>query len=148
MNGNLVVCGKCAAVNRLPPSRSAETAKCGACGSKLFAGRPEDVDAKTFDRHISRSTLPVLVDIWAPWCGPCRMMAPAYEAAARALEPNLQLIKLNSDSQPEVASRLGIRGIPTMILFQGGREIARSSGAKSATQIIDWVRNQLPSASA
>jgi thioredoxin 2 len=145
MREKLIVCGKCAAVNRLPPSRAVEAAKCGACGSKLFSGRPEDVDAATFDRHVSRSTLPLLVDIWAPWCGPCRMMAPAYEAAARALEPHMQLIKLNSDGEPEVAARLGIRGIPTMILFQGGREIARSSGAKSASQIIAWVRSQLPS---
>ncbi|RWO33569.1 MULTISPECIES: thioredoxin TrxC [unclassified Mesorhizobium] len=142
----LVVCGKCGGVNRLPPAGDAGDAKCGKCGSRLFSGHPADVDAQSFDRQVTRSSLPVVVDIWAPWCGPCKMMAPAYEAAANELEPHVRLIKLNSDNEQAVAARLGIRGIPTMILFHGGREVARTSGAMTAGQIVRWVRDHLPAA--
>lgn len=143
MTESLVVCIKCGALNRVPPSRPAIKAKCGKCGIKLFAGHPEDVDVETFDRQIARSTTPVLVDVWAPWCGPCLSMAPAYEAAARELEPHVRLIKLNSDAEQAVAARLGIQGIPTMILFHEGREFARTSGAMSTSQIVRWVRDRL-----
>jgi thioredoxin 2 len=144
MTENLVVCSKCGAINRLPPSRPAISAKCGKCGAKMFVGHPEDVAAEIFDRQIARSTIPVLVDVWAPWCGPCLMMAPAYEAAARELEPRVRLIKLNSDAEQAVAARFGIQGIPTMLLFFEGREIAHTSGALSAKQIVQWVRDRLP----
>ncbi|BCG75245.1 thiol reductase thioredoxin [Mesorhizobium sp. 113-1-2] len=143
---DLVVCGKCGGVNRLPPVRNAMEAKCGKCGAKLFSGHPDDVDAAAFDHQIARSSLPVVVDIWAPWCGPCKMMAPAYEAAASELEPHVRLIKLNSDNEQAVAARLGIRGIPTMILFHGGH--ARTSGAMTAGQIVRWVRDRLPTVAA
>lgn len=109
----------------------------------MFVGHPEDVTAESLDRQITRSTIPVLVDIWAPWCAPCRLMAPAYESAARELEPKVRLIKLNSDAEQVAASRLAIQGIPTMILFHGGREVARTSGAMSAAQIVRWVRDRM-----
>jgi len=140
MSDHHVVCSHCGGVNRIPSSKPALSAKCGKCGARLFEGNPEDVGAEVFERQVARSTLPVLVDIWAPWCGPCRMMAPAYKDAAKQLEPDVRLIKLNSDENQQIAGRLGIRGIPTMILFRGGREVARQSGAMSAGQIVEWTR--------
>lgn len=140
---SLVVCSDCAAVNRLPAAKPAREAKCGKCGKPLFAGHPADVDEQTFERQLHRGTVPVLVDVWAPWCGPCRMMAPAFEAAARELEPKVRLVKLNSDEEQGLAGRLGIRGIPTMILYSGGREVGRTSGALSASQIVSWTRERL-----
>lgn len=148
MDERIVVCSACSGINRLPPGRRPTAAKCGKCGRKLFTAHPADVDGATFHRHRTRSTLPVLVDVWAPWCSPCRMMAPAYEAAARELEPDVALIKLNSEKEPTTAAELGIRSIPTMILFRNGREVARQSGAMSSGQIVGWVRDQLRSAAA
>jgi thioredoxin 2 len=148
MTDNLVVCSKCGSINRLPASRPALRAKCGSCHQTLFTGRPEDVGGPVFERQLAHSTLPVLVDVWAPWCGPCLAMGPAYEAAARELEPDVRLIKLNSDNEPSISAQLGIRGIPTMILFHGGREVARRSGAMPASQIVRWVRDELPAAAA
>ncbi len=138
-----VVCTACAAVNRLPVGGPARRAKCGKCGEPLFSGHPAEVDTAAFDKHVSRGSLPVLVDVWAPWCGPCRMMAPAFEAAARELEPDLRLVKLNSDEEQALSGQLGIRSIPTMILYRDGKELARTSGAMSAPQIVAWARNRL-----
>lgn len=139
-----VVCNGCGSVNRLPSSRRAEDARCGKCRKPLFSGHPDDVDGTTLERQIARNTLPVLVDVWAPWCGPCRVMAPAYEAAAGELEPKVRLIKLNSDAEQSVAARLGIRGIPTLLLFHKTKEIGRTSGAMNTRQIVQWVRERLP----
>ena len=148
MSENLVVCAKCGGINRVAPDRPALAARCGKCKSKLFAGHPEDVDAAVFERQVSRSTIPVLVDVWAPWCGPCLSMAPAYAAATAELEPHVRLIKLNSNAEQAAASRLSIRGIPTMILFAKGREVARTSGAMGTGQIVQWVRDHLPAVGA
>lgn len=144
MSDKLVVCSHCGSVNRLPEARSALAAKCGKCRRKLFVAHPQDVDSVTLRRHLERTTLPVLVDVWAPWCGPCRAMAPAFEAAARELEPELVLTKLDSDNEPALSAEFGIRSIPTTLLFHGGKEIARVSGALSAGQIVRWVRERLP----
>ena len=146
MSDHHVVCSDCGGVNRLPPTKPAMAAKCGKCDARLFDGEPRDVGAEVFERQISRSTIPVLVDVWAPWCGPCRSMAPAYQAAAEQLEPEVRLIKLNSDEQQQIADRLGIRGIPTMILYHGGHEIARQSGAMPASRIVQWTRQAVGSA--
>lgn len=138
-----VVCLHCAAVNRLAANRDAGSAKCGICKRALFEGRPVDVTAQMLARQISRGDIPILVDVWAPWCGPCRMMAPAYAEAAKILEPGMRMLKLNSEDHQEVAAELGIRGIPTLALFQGGRETARTSGAMNTRQIVDWTRAHL-----
>ena len=142
-NSRQIVCPQCMAINRIPDNRPAQAAKCGKCGSALFAGKPVEADAAMFERQTGRSEVPVLVDVWAPWCGPCRMMAPEFETAAGMLEPGMRLIKLNSDNEQAVAGRLGIRGIPTMLLYRGGSEVARISGAMTSRQIVDWAREQL-----
>lgn len=138
-----IVCPSCAAVNRLPADRPAGRARCGVCKKPLFSGHPAEANGAMFDKQVARSSVPVVVDVWAPWCGPCRMMAPAFEQAAKELEPRVRFLKLNSDNEQQAAARLGIRGIPTMILYSGGREIARQSGAMSAPQITAWIRQHL-----
>lgn len=141
-----VVCPHCAAVNRIGSGRDPMAGRCGACHAPLFGGDPVDAGAEMYQRQVGRSDIPVLVDVWAPWCGPCRAMAPALAEASRMLEPTVRVIKLNSEAEPQIAGRAGIRAVPTMILFRNGQEIARTSGAMGARQIVDWVGSRLRAA--
>jgi thioredoxin 2 len=138
-----VVCPHCDAVNRLPAARLAEKPVCGKCGQALFAGQPVDLNAGNFDRHIERSDLPVVVDFWAPWCGPCRTMAPTFARAAGELEPGVRLAKVDTEGEQQLAARFNIRSIPTLAIFRNGREIARQSGAVDAATLRRWVQSHL-----
>ena len=134
-----IVCGLCGQMNRLPAERNLAAARCGSCHQPIFSGQPIEVDEAGFRRRVAHSDIPVLVDVWAPWCGPCRAMAPMFERAARELEPKVRLLKLNADTAPAISSRMGISSIPTLLLMQGGREIARTSGAMDAKTIVAWT---------
>ena len=144
-----LVCPNCNAANRLPGGKDASAAKCGRCHEKLFNGHPIEVTAAQLDAH-RRSTqgAALLLDVWAPWCGPCRAMAPHFATAAEQLEPEVRLLKLNSDEHPEAAAALGVQGIPALFLFRDGRLIARKAGGMNAGQITGWVRDALAAAKA
>lgn len=138
----IIVCPHCHAANRLPAERLADGGTCGRCKGRLFSGEPVELDAASFDRHLLRSGIPLLVDFWAPWCAPCRAMAPAFAQAARQLEPEFRLAKVNTEQESALATRYGIRSIPTLALFRDGREVARQAGAMDAAGLMRWVRSQ------
>ena len=138
-----IVCPDCSATNRIPSMRLAEKPKCGKCHLALFSAHSVELTAGNFAQHINRNDIPVLVDFWAPWCGPCKMMAPAFEQAAPQLEPRVRLAKVNTETEQMIASRYGIRSIPTMILFQNGKELTRQSGALSVKDIVNWVQARI-----
>ena len=136
-------CPHCDTLNRVPRAKLAAGGKCGACRRPLFEAHPVALDTERFLRQLEKSDVPLLVDFWAPWCGPCRMMAPEFERAAARLEPELRLVKVNVDEEPELAQRFRVSSIPTIALAFHGRELARRAGAMSAAQLENWARAEL-----
>jgi thioredoxin 2 len=141
MNEKLhIVCPHCRSINRVPGERLGQRPNCGQCHQSLFTGHPIALTTAEFDLHASRADIPLVVDFWASWCGPCQMMAPAYDAAAKILEPQVRLAKVNTEEQQGLAARFGIASIPTLIIFREGREVARQPGALGPKDIVRWVR--------
>jgi thioredoxin 2 len=138
-----VVCSNCLTINRVPDDKLAAGGVCGKCGKRLFNGRPIELTAANFNKIIGNNELPVMVDFWAPWCGPCKMMAPVFEQAAARLEPNMLLAKLNTEQEQSLAARYGIRSIPTIAIFKGGRVVAQQAGAMDMRSLTNWANTQL-----
>ena len=138
-----IVCPHCDGINRVPAERLGEAPSCGKCHRSLFVGQPLALDAARFARHTQKSDIPLLIDFWAPWCGPCRMMAPAFEQAAQRLEPQVRLVKVNTEQEQMLSAQFGIRSIPTLLLLHHGRELARQPGALDAAGIVNWTRRHL-----
>lgn len=135
-----IVCPHCNAVNRVPTEKLADGPTCGKCGQALFVGQPLELTSANFAKHITRNEIPVLVDFWAPWCAPCRAMAPSYAQAAQRLEPKFRVAKLNTEQAQELAARYAIRSIPTLALFKHGQEVARQPGAMNESGILAWAQ--------
>jgi thioredoxin 2 len=136
-----LICPNCQATNRLPQDRLDQKPNCGRCHEALFTGQPVEITSAMFAHYLDRNDIPLLVDFWAPWCGPCKMMAPAFVQAAAMLEPHVRLAKVNTDAEQALGARYNIRSIPTLALFKGGHEVARQSGAMNTQDIVRWVRS-------
>ena len=139
----VVACPTDATLNRVPRARLDGNPKCGRCHNPLFAGKVVELNGANFDSHALKSDLPIVIDFWAEWCGPCRMMTPNFEMAAPRLEPRVRLGKLDTEAEAAIAGRYGIRSIPSMVMLKKGREIARTSGAMPTSAIVDWVEKSL-----
>jgi thioredoxin 2 len=138
-----IVCQHCEGLVGVPAERMGDDPRCPKCHTPLFDGQPVALTGSSFDQHVARSDVPVVVDFWAPWCGPCRMMAPAFEEAARRIEPAARFAKLNTDEAQDIAARYGIRSIPTLIVFKRGQEVARQPGAMGTDALARWVSESL-----
>lgn len=142
----VIACPTDASLNRVPRAKLDQKPKCGRCHNPLFQGKAVELNAANFDAHTLKSDVPIVIDFWAEWCGPCRMMTPNFEMAVPRLEPRVRLGKLDTEAQPAIAQRYGIRGIPSMVMIRKGREIARTSGAMPTSAIVDWVEQALRTA--
>lgn len=135
-----VVCPHCHTTNRVARDRLADGATCGSCKAPLLPGQPFELTTASFDKHVGADGLPLVVDFWAPWCAPCRSMAPGYAQAAAELAPGIRLAKVNTEDEPQLAARFSIRSIPTLVAFVGGREVARQSGAAGTRELVGWIQ--------
>jgi thioredoxin 2 len=138
-----IVCPHCHSTNRLPVERVATDALCGRCKQKLFIAKPVALTSLNFKQHIQKNDIPVVVDFWAPWCGPCKMMAPVFEQAAQQMEPKVRFVKINTEEEQGLASTYNIRSIPTIALFKNGQEATRVAGAMDLHNLIGWIRQSL-----
>lgn len=139
-----IVCPHCHTTNRVRTAQLGSGPDCGNCKKPLFTGHPVDLDESAFEKHLLRNHIPLLVDFWAPWCGPCRQMAPAYVQASAQLEPRMRVAKADTEAHPALGARFQIRSIPTLALFVNGREVARQAGAMGASDIVRWVQHHMP----
>jgi thioredoxin 2 len=142
-----IVCPHCGSVNRIPAEKNAHKAKCGRCHRPLFNGSSTPASTKTLETHLKHNDIPVLVDFWADWCGPCKVMAPVYDRIATEFEPNIRFLKVDTESEPELAARYNIRSIPTLMLFRDGGVVAQRAGAMDAHTLHSWIRQHTAQAS-